>query len=297
VSPPRPRGPGRAFTLIELLVVIAIIAILIGLLLPAVQKVREAAARTKCTNNLKQIGLGLHAHENTTGRLPPARGELQSPTQQTTFTVYGGWMCSILPYIEQDALRKSLITPNFSTGFYANMNRPVTTFLCPSEPRGAPSPPAGTGNVTHYVGVNGNDSSSGAQINGPTNGIFDTNGLGLPLVQVTDGTSNTLMVGERPSSKDQYWGWWVGSDFDTFISVNHAYAFDSGCVFPGRFRPEPLGSNAPCNGGTNHFWSYHVGGGNWLLGDGSVRFIAYAVDVNTILYMGSRNGNEVVPSY
>src|SRR5437016_1867539 len=136
----------RGFTLIELLVVIAIIAILIGLLLPAVQKVREAAARSKCSNNLKQIALGLHSYEGTYGKLPQPRG-----TNYAGFTAYKGWMCEILPYIEQDPLRKQMGDP-YPANFFTTFQTPVATFLCPSEPRDLNNVPAGNGAFTSYLG-------------------------------------------------------------------------------------------------------------------------------------------------
>jgi len=287
-------GARRGFTLIELLVVIAIIAILIGLLLPAVQKVREAAARAKCANNLKQIGLGVHNHESSTGYLPPSRGDLFGPGVYAA-TTYGGWMCKLLPHIEQDPLFKRLYS--WSAGYFANFGTVVPTFICPSVPRNLTTITAGNGAMTTYLGVTGSDATFAAQYTGPSNGIFEVSDNGNPrkvtITSITDGTSNTLMVGERPPTKDGYWGWWAVSDYDCLLSVNQQYSYDSGCTFPGRFRPEPLGENAPCNGGANHFWAYHTSGGNWLMGDGSVRFIAYSADPLAILAMGSRNGGEV----
>jgi prepilin-type N-terminal cleavage/methylation domain-containing protein len=296
-----------AFTLIELLVVIAIIAILIGLLLPAVQKVREAAARIKCANNLKQIGVGLHNHENTHGRLPPARGDYFIPYAQALgyapptygglcpggFTQYGGWMVSLLPFVEQDALRRAMnyTGTGWSGPFFANYNKPVQSFLCPSDPYSSVPISSSNGALTDYLGVTGSDTTSSAQINGPSNGIFNVNAMGYPLISIIDGTSNTLMVGERPPAGDQYWGWWGVSDYDTLLSVYQQYSMDSGCTLPGLFRAEPLGKSAPCNGGTNHFWSYHTGGANWLMGDASVRFMQYSAQPATIP-MATRSGGE-----
>src|SRR4030095_809274 len=190
-------------------VVIAIIAILIALLVPAVQKVREAAARTQCQNNLKGVAPSLHNDHDTTKKLPAARGDLQSPNQNVVFTVYGGWMCSILPFVEQDNLHKAIkpFTQPAPNVFFNNYNRPINIFRCPSDPRGVDETPNG-GNMTNYLGVTGADTSSTAQINGPSNGIFNISVKGMTLVSITDGTSNTLMVGERPPAKDKYWGWW-----------------------------------------------------------------------------------------
>ncbi|MFL5340581.1 MAG: DUF1559 domain-containing protein, partial [Gemmataceae bacterium] len=265
------------FTLIELLVVIAIIAILIGLLLPAVQKVREAAARAKCQNNLKQIGLGMHNYHGTFERLPPPRGSLGLDFGQTTagFTQYRGWMCEVLPYIEQDNLYRAMMTynkpsPGWSSTFFQWYVTPIPIYQCPSDLRNQGPPRPGNGAYTSYLGVTGNDATQNAQINGPTNGIFKINPdtyKGIRLTDITDGTTNTLMIGERPVAyPDAGWGWWSVSDDDCLLSVNQLYGFYSGCVFPGRFRAPDLINN-PCGGDNNHFWSYHSVGANWALGD------------------------------
>src|SRR5438105_8467135 len=172
-----------AFTLIELLVVIAIIAILIALLVPAVQKVREAAARAQCSNNMKQIALALHNYHDTRKKFPAARGDLQSPNQYTVFTVYGGWMCDVLPYIEQNALYNQLTHyPNFNFGSFLNYyNKPVSTFICPSATRDLTLVPAGDGGFTCYLGVTGADTNVGNQFFGPTNGIFDLSSAGTRI--------------------------------------------------------------------------------------------------------------------
>jgi prepilin-type N-terminal cleavage/methylation domain-containing protein len=279
------RRPG--FTLIELLVVIAIIAILIALLVPAVQKVREAAARTQCQNNLKQIGLALHSHHDGFKRLPPPRGDLQSPTQNTVFTVYGGWMCNLLEFIEQLNLRNNI---KWSGPYFANYSKPVLIYRCPSDPRLDSINTGGNGNLTNYLGVTGSKYDFNAQISGPSDGIFDINSRGIRLAAITDGTSNTLMVGERPPSQDIYWGWWAVSDYDCLLSVQQAYSFYGGCTYPGIFRQGFLNSGT-CGGDSNHFWSNHTNGANWLLGDASTRWLAYSAQPITIP-MASRAGND-----
>src|SRR5262249_41814879 len=158
----------RAFTLIELLVVIAIIAVLIALLVPAVQKVREAANKTQCTNNLKQLALAVHVYENSYGYFPPARGG--NPT----------WAFRILPFIEQDNAYKTgvgptggLITGNFATsvppnGPFTGFNAVVKTFFCPSRPRTTflsiveprPTPPPAGGLCSDYAGSAGDNSGA-----------------------------------------------------------------------------------------------------------------------------------------
>jgi prepilin-type N-terminal cleavage/methylation domain-containing protein len=290
----------RGFTLIELLVVIAIIAILIGLLLPAVQKVREAAARMSCSNNLKQIGIGMHNYHATYNKFMPPRGDLQAPNQNFVFTVYGGWMCDLLPYIEQDNLKKQLTYyPNFNFGqFQQYYNTPVKTYQCPSDTQVSTDVAPGNGAMTSYLGVTGNDNNFTAQFFGPTNGIFDISSLGYRLTDITDGTSNTLMVGERPPAGDHYWGWWSVSDYDCLLSVQNYIQFYScsypSCQLPGIFNPPtPRAQDANFfNMESDHFYSMHTGGSNWALGDGSVRFIPYSAQAITIP-MASRNGGEV----
>ncbi len=290
----------KGFTLIELLVVIAIIAILIALLVPAVQKVREAAARAQCLNNMRQIGLGLHNYHDARKKLPPPRGDLQSINQFTVFTVYGGWMCNILPFVEQDNLLRALkpnVTFNLNIFFAAAANA-VPVYTCPSDSRFATISARAQGQgakegYTSYLGVTGSDNNFTLQINGPTNGIFNIRNPGHTLVQITDGTSNTLMVGERPPANDLFWGWWSVSDYDCLLNTRMLYAFYGGCTFPGIFRPDVITSG--CGGGSNHFWSMHPNGANWLMGDGSVRFLSYGAQPITI-DMGTRNGGEVFAS-
>jgi prepilin-type N-terminal cleavage/methylation domain-containing protein len=284
-----PRRPG--FTLIELLVVIAIIAVLIAMLLPAVQKVRDAAARLQCENNLKQIGLALHNYHDNYKHLPPPRGN-HTPTP--LFTEFRGWMCEILPYIEQNDLYQNMYTSPWYNGFFVTFNSPVLTYLCPADPRDLQVIPSGNGALTSYIGVTGSINDVNAQFNGPTDGIFDISSAGVRLTDISDGTSNTLMVGERPPTANLFEGWWGASDYDNLLSTRQLYGDlfgASGCVLPGLFGPGSL--TGPCNGDGNHFWSFHNDGANWLLGDGSVRFLSYESQPLTIP-LASRAGGEPV---
>jgi len=235
-----------AFTLIELLVVIAIIAILIGLLLPAVQKVREAAARTQCQNNLKQIGLALHNHDSTYGYLPTAGGQSEALGVSASLvgTPTAGWAYQILPYIEQDNLHRIAE----ATGAYtwssaigkAPVEVPVKTFQCPSRGSGRVSQVASWGSIyalNDYAGVQIEWVSGGGwQLNSPpgtnvgqafsgliTKGVHvmgsaSDNYAGtvkygkVSVGAVPDGTSNTLAIAEKAVSARQaspkVWDWW-----------------------------------------------------------------------------------------
>ncbi len=291
----RPHSPlpsRKGFTLIELLVVIAIIALLVGLLLPAVQKVREAADNAQCKNNLKQLGLALHNYHDANERFPAPRGTHTAP--QYLFTEFRGWMCDILPYLEQTGLANAMYTNPWYVGFFANYGTPVKGYLCPSDPRNLLGVQSGNGALTSYVGVTGSDNDINLQFNGPTNGVFDISSGGVRLTDITDGTSTTLLVGERPPTANLQLGWWSASDYDTLLSTRQLYGdiFGAGgCVSPGLFGPGSI--NGPCNGDGNHFWSFHTGGGNWLFADGSVHFLPYSASALTIP-LASRNGGETV---
>jgi prepilin-type N-terminal cleavage/methylation domain-containing protein/prepilin-type processing-associated H-X9-DG protein len=315
VSPP-PAGR-KGFTLVELLVVIGIIGLLVGLMLPAVQKVREAANRVKCANNLKQLGLAVHGYHDATGKFPAPR-----PIQPATKTAgdyvliywysfpvtadsFGGWMVRILPYIEQ----QNIINPfagvatrdQLDAAWAAARQLNLATYRCPSDAR--TSGPNGV-MLTGYCGVTGNDEwvQSGSAGSNARNGIFAVRtwatdkAVKHTLADVTDGLSNTLLAGERPPSSDLGWGWWMYVDSDTVLAHPSRETFT--VAFPGPprcngnefFRPDRISNpTAAC-----HYWSLHPGGGNWLLADGSVRFFTYAAATTTLVDMASMNGGEPI---
>jgi len=308
----RPGDRRSGFTLIELLVVIAIIAILIGLLLPAVQKIREAANRMKCTNNMKQMGLAIHNYHDVNDAFPRARASLNTQGEiggfYTISYIYdpavwpvpadsiGSWVFRILPYMEQDNVRRPILSAlnaaQFNAAWTNLSNQDVPFIHCPSDPR---NKSGSTSVLTGYMGVTGNDERAGSDA---TNGIFavDTWNYQRPrptvrMASVTDGLSNTLMVGERPPAADKGWGWWMYSDSDIILAYPNRETFTiSGCNGNEYFRPDVISNpRAAC-----HYWSVHPGGGNWLLGDGSVRFITYSAATTTLVDMSSMNGGEVV---
>jgi prepilin-type N-terminal cleavage/methylation domain-containing protein/prepilin-type processing-associated H-X9-DG protein len=250
-----------AFTLIELLVVIAIIAILIGLLLPAVQKVREAAARMKCSNNLKQIGLAMHMYQDSYQKLPP--GWVTSATGNGPSPGWS-WSVVILPYIEQAPLFQ-LINPdlNGATGApatNATLQTPLSIYRCPSD---------GTS-----LNINASLQSYGMSnyvINREVLGPGRTDGSNIPnalsIQGISDGSSNTIVVGERDFVRNIAAVWGVRS---SVTSASYEGRPGSGI--------NPLNPATPPTSGTGNaqrlaFNSMHTGGANFLFGDGSVHFL------------------------
>lgn len=296
------RAPVRraGFTLLELLVVVAVVAVLAGLTLSAVQRVREAAARAACGNNLRQIGVAAHLCHDAHGRLPPGFRPA-GPRQPFPFR---GWLADLLPYIEQQALadlseRAYRIDRNpFHAPPHTPLGTPVRVFGCPSDARVGPTQLAEFSRyrvgLTSYLGVSGGDLGSRDGVLYPDSRVR--------LADVTDGTAGTLLAGERPPSPDFQFGWWYAGagqassgSADSILGVRELNAFTTPypnytCLRgPYHFVTSTVRSYCA----VFHFWSTHPGGANFLFADGSVRFLSYSAD-SVLPALATRAGGEAV---
>ncbi len=276
----------RGFTLIELLVVIAIIAILIALLVPAVQKVREAASRTQCANNLKQVGLALHNYHDTHKKFPPAfLGG--SPGPSPTNVPGWGWGVFILPFVEQDNLYRQLNvnTSNMPVGAISGTGALTQTalpvFRCPSDVGPELNPNRGNHATSNYAAVAGNNNITNNPHTG--NGVMYMNSE-TRIADISDGTTNTVMVGERALGSvgtTSYSGAvWAGS-WDTNKEASTMWELDSTTQY--RINGTDQWS----------FSSFHAGGAQFALGDASVRFVSDN-DTAILNNIAARNDGGIV---
>jgi prepilin-type N-terminal cleavage/methylation domain-containing protein/prepilin-type processing-associated H-X9-DG protein len=301
-----PRVPCRpGFTLIELLVVIAILAVLIGLLLPAVQKVREAANRVRCINNLKQLGLGLHNYHGAHGIFPA--GSEVDPAIHCAADCRGNPMwVMLLPYLEQDAIEKQY---DYSQGWNtsANVGRlgnyPIALFICPSDSKWGAYP-----NRRSYFGVVGGRTRDSHGWRGDVflDGLFNIN-FPKRLSDVTDGTSLTLAVGE--SIHPAKWGLGPGYG-DANVGGPVGWLVGSACLVPGcavanrSYGRDLRGSKYPIN--SNHlpmpddvdndvpFGSLHPGGAQFVFADGHVAFLSESIRMDVYQALSTYAGGETV---
>ncbi len=289
----------RGFTLVELLVVIAIIGILIGMLLPAVQQVREAARRTECANKLRQLSLGVINFESANRRFPS--GWTSARNSADGLLPGWGWSAEVLPFIEQASLSNQI---DFRSAILDPSNLPLTTevvdtYLCPSDP--APeilnfvtevAEPVGSGSGnrnnsssvgdevllarSNYSGVFGNIEAAEDPFRG--DGIFFGNSR-IGFRNIRDGSSNTMLIGERRNDIGAVT--WVG----VIDGIDEPFARVVGAT--------DRAPNNP-NQGLQDFRSYHPGGVNIGLADGSTQFVSDTVADDLFQALGSRAGGEVV---
>jgi prepilin-type N-terminal cleavage/methylation domain-containing protein len=266
----------HGFTLIELLVVIAIIAIMVSLLLPAVQQAREAARRTQCKNNLMQIGLALHNYEMAFECFPPGSVNPTGPIVNTAEGYHMSWSVSLLPFMEQMNLFRQA---DMSVGVYAPQNRMLrstmlTMLLCPSDPAARTS---GAIALSNYAGIY-NDNE--APIDTTGNGIMFLNSS-VRYEQIIDGSSNTFLIAEKLRGMDHLG--WVSGTRDTLRNVSKINSVGTLTAPNG---PDFVGG----------IGSAHNGGSQVNMADGSIRFISARMNPTVLARMASRNDGKPLNS-
>jgi prepilin-type N-terminal cleavage/methylation domain-containing protein/prepilin-type processing-associated H-X9-DG protein len=254
---------GRGFTLVELLVVLAILVVLLGLLLPAVQAVREAARRMQCQNHLRQIGIALHNYHAAFQAFPPGGIEVRPEVPRGKQLA---WSAFVLPFLEQSA---TYVQVNFDYAFDHPVNAeaaaiPIETYRCPSTPRFTPLQ-RGRG-ATDYGGIYGERIVS---TNQPPRGVM-VHDKAIRFRDITDGTVRTLMVSEDADFPDGQWinAWNL---FDQAFPINRAPKFE------------------------NDIRSFHPQGANGLFADGSVSFLNESIELELLASLCTRNGDEQIP--
>ncbi len=295
-------------TLTEVLVCLAIIAVLIALLLPAIQKVRSASARTQCANQLHQIGLACQAYHDAMGTFPPGYSACASADPLATSPGWG-WAAFLLPYLEQDALFRH-IDFNRSIEDPSNTARQtvVRLYLCPADP-GVPDTFAvvdaagqevAAAAPTSYAACYGSGELD--EVPGPTEGVFYRNSR-IRLTEITDGTSTTILIGDRAWSHAM--APWAGA---VCRGIVHGGPLNLLRTSPEAAYPAPyfpcvegkhinvVSGDDPTDGGLDEFFGDHPGGLNMLFADGGVHFLPQEINPAVLMALATRAGGEVVDS-
>lgn len=290
------RGLLGGFTLVEMLVVVSIIALLIALLLPAVQMAREAARSCQCANNLKQLGLAMHAYHDTHGQFP-------FPGMKSNCL---GWTGAILPYLEQSAIYERINWGYCSAAAFPTANMSLTTnrigvYLCPSSVtmRGPICPPdlLDKGYTVHYYGIQGPFGTNAA-----TGAAYQCKNLtefhggecvqgvlweqSSSMADIVDGSSNTYLLGELSWSEMSKYRTWLRAQLPA------SYGYATGLYYLSKYIKYPINSKNETNWNAIAMGSQHPGGAYFLMGDASGRFVSELIDWNVYLATASRNGME-----
>jgi len=293
-----------AVTLIELLVVLAIISVVIAILLPAVQRAREAARRMSCANNLRQIGLACHSYHDAYGAFPPGYSADHCADPLGTHPGWG-WAAWLLPFLEQDALQRRIV-------FHASIARPsneaarctlLRVYLCPSDPdvpddflvtdlSGSPVAQVAPSSYAANYGIGELD-----EVPGPKEGVFYRNSR-VQLADITDGTSSTILIGDRAWSHAMTP--WAGAVSHGVVrggprnpwrdNPQAAYPAPNFCLV----QTNKINDARDPDGSLDEFYSEHPGGVNGLFADGSVHFLHNTIQPAVLHALGTRAGGEVV---